>query len=46
MTKEAIIESVTKHPILLERPLLVTEDSVILGRPLENISSFLQRNTY
>ena len=42
MSKETLVEAVIEHPILLERPLLITQKNVILGRPLENISIYLQ----
>lgn len=41
LATDQLIEVVSKHPILLERPILISQKHVVLGRPLENISSFL-----
>ena len=41
MTTQQLIEAVSEYPILLERPILISNNQVVLGRPLENISNFL-----
>lgn len=34
---DAILDAMAKHPVLIERPIVVTEKGVRLGRPPENI---------
>lgn len=36
------IEAMSKHPILIERPILVRGKYAVLGRPTENIEQFLE----
>lgn len=36
-TDEELIELMVSHPILIERPIVVTKDSAAIGRPPENI---------
>ena len=40
-TQEQIIEFMIKYPDLIERPIIVKEDVVILGRPVEKIEEIL-----
>jgi arsenate reductase len=42
-TREGIIEVLTKHPSLMERPLIVTADRAFIGRPTERVSEFFDR---
>ena len=37
------IQLIVDNPILLERPILVTEDDAVIGRPSENIENFLKK---
>jgi arsenate reductase len=37
MTDEAIIETLTTYPILIERPILVKGDKAIIGRDLDKV---------
>ena len=39
---EEIAEFLCLHPIILQRPILDDGESVIIGRPVENISQFLR----
>ena len=39
---EDIAEFLCLHPIVLQRPILDDGESVIIGRPVENISQFLR----
>jgi arsenate reductase len=38
---EGVIEVLVRHPRLLQRPLLVTEDTAIIGRPTERVRDLL-----
>jgi arsenate reductase len=39
-TPEGVIEVLTKHPSLMERPLIVTADRAFIGRPTERVGKF------
>ena len=39
-TPEGVIEVLTNHPELMERPLIVTADRAFIGRPTERVSDF------
>lgn len=43
LTRAQLIEAMVRHPILIERPLLVIGNRAALGRPPENILSVLER---
>ncbi|WP_413290461.1 arsenate reductase (glutaredoxin) [Bdellovibrio sp. HCB337] len=34
---ETVIENLAKHPRLLERPIIVKDQTAVIGRPVENI---------
>ena len=36
-TKDEIISAICRHPILLQRPIVVSGDRAIIGRPPENV---------
>ena len=40
-TAEQVIEVLVAHPALMERPVVVRGDRVILGRPPENVEALL-----
>jgi arsenate reductase len=40
-TKEQVVEVLLAHPALMERPVVVRGDKVVLGRPPENVESLL-----
>jgi arsenate reductase (glutaredoxin) len=37
---EGVVDVLTKHPSLMERPLIVTADRAFIGRPTERVSEF------
>lgn len=39
---EQVLEVIAEEPILLERPLLVTEDGAAVGRPMKNIIALIE----
>ena len=41
MSDNIIIETLIKHPILIERPILVSDTSAVVGRPPELIKTIL-----
>lgn len=38
-----LIRSMAKHPILIERPIIIKENSAIIGRPNDKIIPFLKK---
>ena len=42
-TAEQVIEVLLRHKMLLQRPLVVTEDRAIIGRPKERVRALLAR---
>ena len=36
-----LLKLIAKHPILLERPILVKKDKAIIGRPIETVLPFV-----
>jgi len=41
LSDEQIIKAMVKNPKLIERPIVITNDSAIVGRPPENIKNIL-----
>jgi len=41
VTDDAILEAMTRHPVLVERPIVASDKGVALGRPLEAIEPLL-----
>ncbi len=39
--KDAILDALIKHPILLERPIAIRADRAVIGRPPENVLALL-----
>jgi arsenate reductase len=39
-TPEGVIDVLTRHPALMERPLIVTAERAFIGRPTERVSAF------
>jgi len=38
-----IISLMVQHPILIERPIVVTEDNAAIGRPIDNVIALLDQ---
>ena len=41
-TPEQVIATIGKHKALLQRPLVVTPDTAIIGRPKDRVTALLQ----
>lgn len=41
VTEEQIFTALCRHPILIERPIIVANGRAVIGRPAENILSIL-----
>ena len=41
MTTETLVNAMSEHPVLIERPIVITGDRAALGRPPENILGLL-----
>lgn len=42
MTDSDIIKALAKHPILIERPIIIDGDKAIIGREIDKVASFLK----
>lgn len=38
---EALIKAMANHPILIQRPLAITDNAAVIGRPPENVLALL-----
>src|SRR5574341_745226 len=41
LTRKDLIRAMAEHPILIERPIVLSKGKAVLGRPPENVSSIL-----
>jgi arsenate reductase (glutaredoxin) len=41
ITEEELVEHMSNHPILIERPIVYTENHAIIGRPPSNVLTLL-----
>ena len=41
LSDAAIIQAIAKHPILLERPIVIDGDKAIIGRDIDKLNDFI-----
>lgn len=41
LSDEEVLDAMLAHPKLIERPILISNGKAVIGRPLKNISTFL-----
>jgi len=44
LSEDEYIQCIQEHPILLERPILVTSSGAVIGRPVEKLEEFILTN--
>ena len=43
LSDSALIKAIATYPILMERPILITENNAVIGRPPQKIVDFLKQ---
>lgn len=41
VTEDQLYEAISRHPILLQRPIVVRDGRAVIGRPTENVAALL-----
>lgn len=41
LSREALIKAMIENPILIERPIVITDKGIAIGRPIENVKKIL-----
>ena len=41
LSREDLIKAMIENPILIERPIVITEKGIAIGRPIENVEKIL-----
>lgn len=41
LSDEALINAMVENPILIERPIVITDKGIAIGRPIDNVKSIL-----
>ena len=41
LSREQLIDAMVQHPILIERPIVISDKGIALGRPPENVKKIL-----
>ena len=44
VTPDAVVELLTKHAKLMQRPVVMTGNSAVIGRPKERVAELLDRS--
>ena len=42
LDKDKLIDIIIEHPKLMERPIIISHDSGIIGRPIEGLKNFIK----
>ena len=43
LTREDLINAMIENPILIERPIVMTDKGIAIGRPIENVEKILSK---
>ena len=46
LNKKKLIDIILEHPNLMERPIIISHDSGIIGRPIERLKSFIKSSKF
>jgi len=41
LSRETLIKAMIKNPILIERPIVITDKGIAIGRPIKNVEKIL-----
>jgi len=44
LSRDALIEAMIKNPILIERPIVITNKGIAIGRPIDNVKKILSND--